>query len=335
MNLPIGNRTLGYGGPSVSAVGLGCMSMSDVYARPDEEAGCRTILAALDAGITMLNTGDFYGNGRNELMIARAIKGRRHEVFLSVKAGAQKSPKGDYIGLDMRPNAMKNCVAHSLTRLGTDYIDLYQPSRVDPRVPIEETVGALAELVKEGWIRHIGLSEAGPASIRKAHAVHPIAAHEVEYSLFGRDIEDGLLAECRKLGIATVCYSVLAGGLLGGRYARGQHEASMRDEMPRFHAGNVDTNLNLVEKLTLVAVAKGVTVAALAIAWVMAQGDDVVPLVGARKPEQLADALSAAGLNLTPEDIAAVNAAIPRASVAGKQYAGFVQKMIDQERAIT
>lgn len=311
------------------------MSMSDVYARPDEEAGCRTILAALDAGITMLNTGDFYGNGRNELMIARAIKGRRHEVFLSVKAGAQKSPKGDYIGLDMRPNAMKNCVAHSLTRLGTDYIDLYQPSRVDPRVPIEETVGALAELVKEGWIRHIGLSEAGPASIRKAHAVHPIAAHEVEYSLFGRDIEDGLLAECRKLGIATVCYSVLAGGLLGGRYARGQHEASMRDEMPRFHAGNVDTNLNLVEKLTLVAVAKGVTVAALAIAWVMAQGDDVVPLVGARKPEQLADALSAAGLNLTPEDIAAVNAAIPRASVAGKQYAGFVQKMIDQERAIT
>ena len=198
----------------------------------------------------------------------------------------------------------------------------------------ERTFSALAELVKEGWIRYIGLSEAGPASIRKAHTVHPIAAHEVEYSLFGRDVEDGLLAECRKLGIATVCYSVLAGGLLGGRYSRGQHEASMRDEMPRFHAGNLETNLALVEKLKLVAVAKGVTVAALAIAWVMAQGDDVVPW-WSRKPEQLADALSAAELKLTPADIAAVNAAIPRAAVAGKQYAGFVQKMIDQERAIT
>lgn len=308
--------------------------MSDVYAVPDEEAGYQTIIAALDAGITMLNTGDFYGNGRNELLIARAIKGRRNEVFLSVKAGALKSPKGEYIGFDMRPAAMKNYVAHSLTRLGTDYIDLYQPSRVDPRVPIEETVGALADLVKEGYIRYIGLSEAGPASIRRAYAVHPITAHEVEYSLFGRGIEDGLLDECRKLGIATVCYSVLAGGLLGGNYARGRQEASMRDEMPRFQAGNVSINLALVEKLRPIAAARGVTVAALSIAWVMAQGRDLVPLVGVRRPERLADALSAAELQLTAQDLAEINAAVPRSAVAGKHYAGFVQTMIDQERAV-
>jgi aryl-alcohol dehydrogenase-like predicted oxidoreductase len=334
MSATVGTRILGKDGPAVSAVGLGCMSMSDVYARPDEEAGHRTILAALDAGVTMLNTGDFYGNGRNELLIGRAIKGRRHEVFLSVKAGAQKSPDGEYIGFDMRATSMKNYVAHSLTRLGTDYIDLYQPSRVDPRVPIEETVGALADLVKQGWVRYVGLSEAGPSSIRRAHAVHPISAHEVEYSLFGRDIEDGLLEECRNLGIATVCYSVLAGGLLGGNYVRGRQEPSMRDEMPRFQAGNLDVNLALVDNLSRVAAAKGVTVAALSIAWVMAQGVDLVPLVGVRRPDKLADAISAAGMRLTAEELAGIDAAIPRGAVAGKQYGGFVQNMIERERAV-
>jgi aryl-alcohol dehydrogenase-like predicted oxidoreductase len=333
MNNSIATRTLGNNGPVVAAIGLGCMSMSDVYAAPDENAGLQTILAALESGITLLNTGDFYGNGRNELLIAKAIKGQRERAFLSVKTGALKSPKGDYIGFDMRPLAIKNNLAHSLTRLGTDYIDLYLPSRVDPKVPIEDTIGAIADLVREGWVRYIGMSEAGPESIRRASAVHPIAAHEVEYSLFGRDIEDGLLQTCRALGIATVAYSVLAGGLLGGHYRVGQHEASMRDEMPRFQPGNVQRNLALVEKLTAIAARKGTTVAALAIAWVMAQGTDIVPLVGVRKPQRLQDALKAAEMRLTPSELAEIAAAVPRNEVAGKQYAGFVQTMIDQERA--
>jgi aryl-alcohol dehydrogenase-like predicted oxidoreductase len=329
----IKSRVLGVNGPSVPAVGLGCMAMSDVYRNPDEEAGFRTILAALDSGMTLLNTGDFYGNGKNELLIGRALKGRRQQAFVCVKAGALKSPKGEYLGFDMRPVAMKNFVAHSLTRLGTDYIDLYQPSRVDPRVPIEDTIGALSDLVKEGWIRYIGLSEAGASSIRRAHRVHPISAHEVEYSLFGRDIEDQLLPTCRELGIATVCYSVLAGGLLGGDYRGGTREPSMREHMPRYQPGSLEINLALVDKLKVVAANKGTTVAALAIAWVLAQGNDLIALVGARKPEKLSDALAAAELDLSSEDLEAIADAMPKNAVVGKQYPGFVQAMIDEERA--
>jgi aryl-alcohol dehydrogenase-like predicted oxidoreductase len=309
------------------------MAMSDIYADPDEEAGYRTIRAAMDSGVTFLNTGDFYGNGRNELLIARAIKGRRDQVVLSVKAGALKSPDGKYIGFDMRPQAMKNWVAHSLSRLGTDYIDLYQPSRVDPQVPIEETVGALSDLVKEGWVRFIGLSEAGPDSIRRAHSVHPIAAHEAEYSLIGRDIERNVLPVCRALGIATVAYSVLAGGLLGGHIRPETLEKnSQRSHLPRFQTGNLEHNLQLVEALGQVAEEVGTTSASLAIAWVMAQGDDVIPLVGARTTDRLAEALPSARLVLTPAQLATIERAIPADSGRGTQYDGYIQQMIHRER---
>jgi aryl-alcohol dehydrogenase-like predicted oxidoreductase len=310
------------------------MGMSDVYAAPDEEAGYRTIRAAMDSGVNFLNTGDFYGNGRNELLIARAIKGRRDQIVLSVKAGALKSPDGRYIGFDMRPQAMKNWVAHSLSRLGTDYIDLYQPSRVDPQVPIEETIGALADLVKEGWIRFIGLSEAGPDSIRRAHAVHPIAAHEAEYSLMGRDIERNVLPVCRELGIATVAYSVLAGGLLGGHIRPETLEKdSLRSHQPRFQAGNLEHNLLLVEALNQVAREVGTTSASLAIAWVLAQGEDFIPLIGARTIERLAESLPSARVALTPAQLATVERAIPADSVRGTQYEGFIQDMIRRERS--
>lgn len=325
-------RQLGTAGPLVSAIGLGCMAMSDVYAQPDEDAGERTIHAALDAGITLLNTGDFYGNGRNELLLSRALKGRRDKAFISVKTGALKSPGGDYTGFDMRPVAIRNNLAHTLTRLGTDYIDLYQPSRIDPAVPIEDTIGAIADLVKEGWVRHIGLSEAGAASIRRAHAVHPICAHEVEYSLFGRDIEDEILPVCRELGIATVAYSVLAGGLLGGRYVPGRGEASGREQLPRFQGDAVAANLALVERLRAIADRKSLSVATLAIAWVLSRGDDIVPLVGVRRPERLADALAAARLELTPADLAEVEKIVPRGAGVGTQYGGFAHDMLVQER---
>jgi aryl-alcohol dehydrogenase-like predicted oxidoreductase len=326
-------RKLGKDGPWVSGIGLGCMAMSDVYAQPDEGAGERTIHAALEAGMSFLNTGDFYGNGRNELLLSRALKGRRDQAFISVKTGALKSPSGDYIGFDMRPQAIRNALAHTLTRLGTDYIDLYQPSRVDPAVPIEDTIGAIADLVKEGWVRHIGLSEMGAASIRRAHAVHPICAHEVEYSLLGRDIEDEILPVCRELGIATVAYSVLAGGLLGGRYTPGKSEPSERDHMPRFMAEAVDANLALVGQLRAIAENKSISVATLAIAWVMAQGEDIIPLVGARRPDQLVDAFAAAQFTFTTDDLAQIKLALPRGAGVGTQYGGFVHDMLARERS--
>lgn len=326
-------RQLGRAGPWVSAIGLGCMAMSDVYAHPDEDAGERTIHAALEAGVTFLNTGDFYGNGRNELLLSRALKGRRDKAFISVKTGALKSPSGDYTGFDLRPVAIRNNLAHTLTRLGTDYVDLYQPSRIDPAVPIEDTIGAIADLVKEGWVRHIGLSEMGAVSIRRAHAVHPICAHEVEYSLLGRDIEDEILPVCRELGIATVAYSVLAGGILGGRYVPGKTEASARDHMPRFQAEAIAANLALVERLRAITNRKSVSVASLAIAWVLSRGADVVPLAGVRRPERLDDALAAARLELTAADLAEVEQIAPRGAGQGKQYGGFVQEMLDRERA--
>jgi aryl-alcohol dehydrogenase-like predicted oxidoreductase len=329
----IGMRRLGRDGPEVSAIGLGCMAMSDVYANPDEAAGLRTIQAALDAGMSFLNTGDFYGSGRNELLLSRALQGRRDQAFISVKTGAMKSPEGEYIGFDMRPVAMRHNLAHTLTRLGTDYVDLYEPSRVDPAVPIEDTIGAIAELVKAGWVRHIGLSEAGPANIRRAHAVHPIAAHEVEYSLLGRDIEDNVLPVCRELGIATVAYSVLAGGLLGGRQGAGDSGRGRHMALPRFQPGAVEQNLALVERLRALATAKSVSVATLVIAWVLAQGEDIVPLVGVRRPDRLGDALAAAELTLSHQDLTDIEAAVPKGAGRGTQYAGFIQSMIERERA--
>jgi aryl-alcohol dehydrogenase-like predicted oxidoreductase len=286
---------LGKDGPVVSTIGLGCMGMSGMYGPADRAESIATIHAALDAGITLLDTGDFYGMGHNEMLISEALKDRRREdVVLSVKFGALRGPDGGWSGYDSRPAAIRNFLAYSLQRLGTDHIDIYRPSRLDPAVSIEETMGALVDLVKAGYIRHIGLSEVGSETIRRAAAVHPIADLQIEYSLISRGIEDDILPTCRALGIPVTAYGVLSRGLIGGHWRKGAaNGGDFRAFSPRFQDGNVDTNLALVEALRRVADEKGATVAQLAIAWVAAQGADIVPLVGARRRDRLAEALGA------------------------------------------
>ena len=314
-------RQLGKGGPEVSALGLGCMGMSDAYGPSDEGEGIATIHEALDRGINFLNTGDFYGMGHNEALIRRAIEGRRDQVFISVKFGALRSPDGQFLGFDGRPAAVKNFLAYSLKRLGTDYIDLYQPARVDPAVPIEETVGAIAEMVKAGHVRHIGLSEAAASTVHRAQAVHPIAALEVEYAVVTRDIEAETLPTLRELGVAVVAYGVLSRGLIGGPAkgfgAPGDHRAHFA---PRFQGENLARNLKTLEALEEVARDKGATVAQLAIAWVLAQGEDIVPLTGARTRGRLGESLTALDLHLTAEDLERIEAAVPVGSIVGDRY---------------
>ena len=320
-------RRLGANGPRIGALGLGTSAMSDSAAdgAADDES-VATIQAALDAGLGQINTADFYGMGHSEMLIARAIKGRRDKAFISVKYGGLRDPGGAFIGFDNRPAATKNFIAYSLRRLGTDYIDLYQPARVDPAVPIEDTVGAIADLVKAGYVRHIGLSEAGPATIRRAHTVHPIAAVEVEYSLMGRDIEHNVLPALRELGIGLVAYSVLSGGLLGGRSSVRQPGA------PRNEPGAIEKNLKLVQRFREQAHARGTTPTQLAIAWVLAKGEDITALIGARTRARLAEALGALELSLSPSDLTEIEAAIPPDAVAGGLYGGFVNEMIRRER---
>jgi aryl-alcohol dehydrogenase-like predicted oxidoreductase len=328
-------RSLGRNGPKVGALGLGCMGMSpDWYRGSDESESIATIQAAIDAGVTLLNTGDFYGMGHNEMLIGRAIAGRRHRVFISVKCGLMRAPDGQPVGFDTRPQAIKNFVTYSLRRLRTDYLDLYQPARVDAIVPIEETVGAIADLVKAGYVRHIGLSEAGPGSIARAHAVYPLTSVEVEYSLMGRDVERNVLPAARKLGIGIVAYNVLAGGLLGGRVAAGPVPAAdFRSHMPRFLAGNLERNLDLVAQLAALAQRLGMTTAQLAIAWVLARGEDIVPLAGARSRERLREAVGALAHPLDAEAIEAAALCVPAEEVAGSLYGGHMQDSIDRERA--
>ena len=280
---------LGTTGPAVSTLGLGCMGMSGMYGPADRAESIATIHAALDAGVTLIDTGDFYGMGHNEMLIAEALKGRdRDQVQLSVKFGALRGPDGAWSGYDSRPAAIRNFLAYSLQRLGTDYIDIYRPSRLDPDVPIEETIGALADLVKAGHIRHIGLSEVGSETIRRAAAVHPIVDLQIEYSLISRGIEDDILPTCRELGISVTAYGVLSRGLISGHWQKAAAGAGdFRAMGPRFQEGNVDSNLALVEALRRVAEEKGATVAQLAIAWVAAQGSDIVPIIGARYPEAM------------------------------------------------
>jgi pyridoxine 4-dehydrogenase len=315
-------RQLGNNGPLVSAVGLGCMGMSDFYGPSDETESIATIHEAIDRGVTLLNTGDFYGMGQNELLIRRAIAGRRDRVFLSVKFGALRDPARRFIGFDARPQAVKNFLAHSLTRLGTDHIDLYQPARVDPSVPIEETVGAIAELVKAGYVRHIGLSEASGTTVRRASAIHPIAALETEYAVVTRHIESETLPAVRALGVSVVAYGVLSRGLLGsssgpGFSAPGDSRAAF---FPRFQGENLKRNLQVVSTLGRLAADKGITAAQLAFAWVLARGDDIIPLVGARRRDRLREALGALDVNLTVEDIARIHEAVPADAVAGDRY---------------
>jgi aryl-alcohol dehydrogenase-like predicted oxidoreductase len=326
-------RRLGTTGPQVSAIGLGCMGMSGTYGPADETESIATIHAALDAGISLLDTGDYYGMGHNELLIGKALGGRdRDQVVLSVKFGALRGPDLAYIGIDGRPVAVRNFLAYSLQRLGTDHVDIYRLGRVDPQVPIEDTVGAIAELITAGHVRHVGLSEAGAETIRRAHATHPVADVQLEYSLLSRGIESEILPTCRELGVGVTAYGVLSRGLLGGR-APGQAAAGdVRGRMPRFRPENLERNLALVAGLRSIAGAKGVTVAQLAIAWVLARGPDIVPVVGTTRRDRLAEAVDALGLELSEDDLAAIERAAPPGAVAGDRYDERQMAMLDSER---
>ena len=328
-------RTLGSNGPSVSDLGLGCMGMSDLYGPADDAESIATIHAALDAGITLLDTGDYYGMGHNELLIRGALKGRdRTRVVISVKCGALRDPTGNWLGVDGRPVAVKNFLAYTLRRLGTDYVDIYRLGRVDPSVPIEETVGAMSEMVKAGLVRHIGLSEAGAATLRRAQTVHPICDLQIEYSLVSRGIEQEILPACRELGVGITAYGVLSRGLISGHWTKGRAMAAndFRAHAPRFAAGNVERNLALVEALHSIAESRNATVAQIAIGWVLSRGRDVVPLVGARRRDRLNEALGALGLPLSAEDVRRIEQAVPPDAVAGERYAAPVMTTLDSER---
>jgi aryl-alcohol dehydrogenase-like predicted oxidoreductase len=325
-------RPLGRHGAIVSEVGLGCMGMSGGYGRADDSESIATIQAALDAGITLLDTGDFYGAGHNEMLLKEALKGgRRERAFIAVKFGPMRGPDLKFLGDDVRPAAAKNFLAYSLKRLGTDYVDLYQPARVAPDVPVEDTIGAIADMVKAGYVRHIGLSEASGQTIRRAHAVHPIAALQIEYSLVSRGIEQEILPTLRELGIALVAYGVLSRGLISDTAEASQGAGEIRTRMPRFSPDNFPRNLALIERLRAIARDKGVSTAQLAFAWVRSRGDDIVPLVGARRRDQLREALGALAIDLSTADIACIEAVAPPGAVAGERYLPSVLAHLDSE----
>jgi aryl-alcohol dehydrogenase-like predicted oxidoreductase len=328
-------RQLGKTGPTVSAIGLGAMGMSALYGPSDRDESIATIHAALDRGVTLLDSGDFYGMGHNELLIRDALRERRRDdVVISVKFGAQRGPDGSWIGFDARPAAVKTALAYTLQRLGTEFVDIYRPARLDPSVPIEDTVGAIAELVEAGYVRHVGLSEVGPDTIRRAHAVHPVSDLQIEYSLASRGIEREILPVCRELGIGVTAYAVLSRGLLSGRWTPDRELGStdFRGHSPRFQGANLAQNLALVETLRTVAGELDASVAQVAIAWVAAQGDDIVPLVGSRRRDQLDEALDALDLRLGEADLTRIEAAFPPDSVAGDRYATAQMAMLDSER---
>ncbi|QRM29646.1 aldo/keto reductase [Microvirga sp. VF16] len=327
-------RRLGKTGPSVSALGLGCMGMSGMYGPSDRAESIATIHAALEAGVTLLDTGDFYGMGHNEMLIGEALQGRsRDQALISVKFGALRDPAGNWLGYDARPKAIKSFLAYTLQRLRVDHIDIYRPSRLDPDVPIEDTIGAVADLVKAGYVRHIGLSEVGADTIRRAASVHPICDLQIEYSLISRGIEDSILSTCRDLGIGITAYGVLSRGLISGHWQKGgQGQGDFRSHSPRFQDGNVEKNLTLVEGLRRLAEARGVSVAQIAIAWVAAQGEDIIPLVGARRRDRLTEALGALDVKFTKEDLAAIEQIVPKGAAAGDRYPSAQMAMLDSER---
>ena len=325
--------TLGRGGPQVSRLGLGLMGMSGIYGAADDAESIATIHAALDAGITLLDTGDFYGMGHNEMLLREALRGvDRGSVFIQVKFGGQRDPRGAFIGHDASPVGVKNSLAYTLQRLGTDYVDLYQPARLDPRVPIEDTVGAIAEMIEAGFVRYLGLSELGAGTIRRAHAVHPVTALQIEYSLMSRGIEAQILPAVRDLGIGVTAYGILSRGLLSSASAREIGPGDPRARFPRFQGENLQRNLDLLTGLEENARRHGVTTAQLAIAWVLSRGSEIVPLLGTKRRDRLAEALGAVDLELTPGDLAALEAAVPGDRVAGDRYEAGQMAALDSEK---
>jgi aryl-alcohol dehydrogenase-like predicted oxidoreductase len=323
-------RQLGAHGPKTFPLSLGCMGMSATYGPADEGESIATIHAALEHGITLIDTGDFYGMGRNELLLGRALAGRRGRALVSVKFGGLRDPGGGWIGVDARPSSVKNFLAYTLTRLGLDHVDIYRPTRLDPQVPIEDTVGAIAELVKAGYVRYVGLSEVGAETIRRAHAVHPISDLQIEYSLASRSPEAKIFPVLEELGIGVTAYGVLSRGLLSGSTPSGPED--FRARLPRFTGENRARNQVLVDALRRLAAAKGVTAPQMAIAWVLAKGTAIVPVVGARTRSQLAESLGALEVDLSPDEVRRLEEAVPASAVAGARYNEQGMRTLDSER---
>jgi len=327
----IAMRRLGANGPLVFPLALGCMAMSGTYGPADESESIATIHAAIDRGVNLIDTGDFYGMGHNEMLVGRALKGRRDKVLISVKFGALRGPDGSWLGYDARPAAVKSFLAHSLTRLGVDHIDVYRPARIDSSVPIEDTIGAIADMIKAGYVRAIGLSEAGPKTIRRAHAVHPITDLQIEYSVISRSPEAHIFPVLDELGIAVTAYGVLSRGLLTGSKPTGKRD--IRHHFPRFVGENLVHNQPIIDTLHRLAAEKGTTPAKLAFAWVLAKGSNIIPLMGARTRAQLDDSLGALEIKLSAADWKAIEDSFPTSQVAGTRYAEQQMRQLDAEQA--
>jgi aryl-alcohol dehydrogenase-like predicted oxidoreductase len=315
---------------SKRTLALGCMGMSGMYGATDDNESIATIHAALDAGVTLLDTGDFYGAGHNEMLIGRALADRRDRAQLSVKFGALRAPDGMFIGFDARPVAVKSFLAYSLKRLGVDHVDVYRPARLDPAVPIEETIGAISELVKAGWVRAIGLSEVGVDTIRRAQKVHPIVDVQLEYSIVSRSPEAKIFPFVREAGIAVTAYGILSRGLLAGSLPAATGD--FRARLPRFSGENLSRHRKLVETIESLAADKGIKPAQLAIAWVLAKGEHIIPVIGARTRTQLADALGAVDVTLSAAEVARIEEAVPASAIAGDRYDAHQMRALDSER---
>jgi aryl-alcohol dehydrogenase-like predicted oxidoreductase len=323
-------RKLGTAGPEVFPLALGCMGMSGMYGAADDAESIATIHAAIDAGVNLLDTGDFYGMGHNEMLLGRALHFQREQVLLSVKFGAQRAPSGAWLGFDTRPAAVKTALSYSLKRLGVDHIDIYRPARLDPSVPIEDTVGAIAEMVKAGYVRYIGLSEMGPETIRRAADVHPIVDLQIEYALISRGPEARIFPVLEELGIAATTYGTLSRGLLAGSQPAAQGD--FRLHLPRFTGDNLAANQRLVDKLKEIAAARGISPTQLSIAWALNKKNFVIPVIGARQRTQLAESLAALEVKLSAEEISALEAAVPAEAVAGTRYDANGMRTLDSER---